>query len=415
MDRMQIGVLYGSRSCEHEVSVISAVQLMKAADPERYEIVPIYISMSGEWFSGAPLLDMKTYHNFDAYQAGLVRVWLDTAAGSGALMTIDPPKGMFGKEKQRLVARLKCVIPVLARHARGGRHPAGNAGDVQHSRTRAPAWRPPPSAWTRVYMKDFFKGCGFPVLDSCRALRSQWETDAQQVIGSIEDTLAYPVFVKPASLGSSIGVSKASNQEELQESLELAFEFDRKVLIEKGLNNPLELNCSVLGYNDDATASEIEMPVTGGDLLSFMDKYLQGEKRVPRAWRPSSASCPRRSNRNSRREYKACPSIFSSVWTVKASCASTLCTIPRPTGSILPKSTPFPARLRFTCGRESGVQIWGADRPDGPMRSKRMKKRTTAITLSPPIFSRKRRWARNTENSAQSSDKGDLRIGAFDN
>ena len=277
MDRMQIGVLYGSRSCEHEVSVISAVQLMKAADPERYEIVPIYISMNGEWFSGAPLLDMKTYQNFDAYQSGLIRVWLDTAAGSGALMTIDPPKGMFGKEKQRLVARLKCVIPVLH-----GMH--GEDGTLQgmlemcnipytSSGVAASA-----VGMDKVYMKEFFKGCGFPVLDSCWKLRSQWETDAQQVIGSIEDTLAYPVFVKPASLGSSIGVSKASNPEELQESLELAFEFDRKVLIEKGLNNPLELNCSVLGYNDDATPSEIEMPVTGGDLLSFMDKYLQGDK-----------------------------------------------------------------------------------------------------------------------------------------
>jgi len=275
MNKKQIGVIYGSRSCEHEVSVISALQLMKAADPARYEIVPIYISMNGEWFTGAPLLDLKTYQNFDGYQAGICRVWLDPAAGSGALMTIDPPKGLFKSEKQRLVARLDCVIPVLH-----GMH--GEDGTLQgmlemcnipytSSGVAASA-----VGMDKTYMKDFYKGCGFPVLESCWALRSQWETDAEKVIEDIEGTLPYPVFVKPASLGSSIGVSKASNRDELRESLELAFSFDRKTLIEKGLENPLELNCSVLGYNDDVLPSEIEMPVTGGDLLSFMDKYLQG-------------------------------------------------------------------------------------------------------------------------------------------
>ncbi|HRX08794.1 MAG TPA: hypothetical protein P5559_06505 [Candidatus Limiplasma sp.] len=127
-------------------------------------------------------------------------------------------------------------------------------------------------------MKDFFRGCGFPVLESVWALRSQWESDSVEVIKKIEEKLQYPVFVKPSSLGSSIGVSKARNFGELRDGLELAFEFDRKVLIEKGLESPIELNCSVLGYNDDVTASPIEMPVLGGDLLSFMDKYLQGGK-----------------------------------------------------------------------------------------------------------------------------------------
>ena len=276
MEKKQLGVIFGSRTSEHEVSIISALQMMKAADPEKYEIVPIYISLRGEWFSGAPLLDIKTYRQFDAHQKGILRVWLDPSAGSGALMTMDPPKGLFGKEKQRLVARLDCVIPVLH-----GMH--GEDGTLQgmlemcnipyaSSGVAASA-----VGMDKTYMKAFFRGCGFPVLDSCWVLRNQWETDALAVIGRIEGQLKYPVFVKPASLGSSIGVSKATNVKELRDALELAFTFDRKALIEKGLNNPLELNCSVLGYNDDVTASEIEMPITGGDLLSFMDKYLQGK------------------------------------------------------------------------------------------------------------------------------------------
>jgi D-alanine-D-alanine ligase len=277
MGKKKLGVIFGSRSCEHEVSIISALQMMKAADPERYEIVPIYISMNGEWFSGAPLQDIKTYQNFDGYREGLVRVWLDPTAGSGALMTVDPTKGLFKPEKQRLVARLDCVIPVLH-----GMH--GEDGTLQgllelcnipyaSSGVAASA-----VGMDKTYMKEFFKGCGFPVLPSCWAKKRQWEADSGKVVGEIEGMLDYPVFVKPASLGSSIGVSKARNRAELLDSLELAFEFDRKALIEKGLENPLELNCSVLGYNDDVTPSEIEMPVTGGDLLSFMDKYLQGGK-----------------------------------------------------------------------------------------------------------------------------------------
>ena len=92
----------------------------------------------------------------------------------------------------------------------------------------------------------------------------------------IEKNLPYPVFVKPASLGSSIGVTRANDRTSLKEALELAFEFDRKTLVEKGLCEPLELNCSVLGYDGAAKASEIEMPISGGDLLTFMDKYGSG-------------------------------------------------------------------------------------------------------------------------------------------
>jgi D-alanine-D-alanine ligase len=114
------------------------------------------------------------------------------------------------------------------------------------------------------------------VLPDSRALREDWEREPDAMIADIEANLPYPVFVKPASLGSSIGVSRAKDRAELKEALTLAFTFDRKALVEKGLTNPLELNCSVLGYGGEARPSEIEMPVTGGDLLSFMDKYLQG-------------------------------------------------------------------------------------------------------------------------------------------
>ncbi len=275
MSKIQLGVMFGSRTCEHEVSIISAVQLMRAADRQLYDVIPIYISKQGEWFTGDALFDIATYSPFLEDKKGLTRVALDLTAGSGALTTIEPAKGLFGKEQQRLVARLDCVIPVMH-----GMH--GEDGTLQgllemcnipyaSSGVGASAM-----GMDKVYMKQFFKGCGFPVLPSCWFLRKAWEADSKKILEEIEKELPYPVFVKPASLGSSIGVSRADDREALTHALELAFDFDRKVLVEKGINDPLELNCSVLGYNGEAQASEIEMPITSGDLLTFLDKYGTG-------------------------------------------------------------------------------------------------------------------------------------------
>ena len=275
MSKLQLGVIYGSRTCEHEVSVISALQLMRAADREKYEVTPIYISMRGEWYTGDPLLDIKTYTGFDPHQKGIMQVQLDVTAGSGALMALEPAKGLFSKASLRMVARLDCVIPVMH-----GMH--GEDGTLQgmlemcnipyaSSGVAASA-----VGMDKVYMKQYFMGGGFPVLPSCWYLRKAYEAAPDAVISGVEQKLGYPVFVKPAMLGSSIGVSRANDRDSLRQALELAFEYDRKALIEKGLDNPLELNCSVLGVDGEAVASEIEMPVTGGDLLSFVDKYIQG-------------------------------------------------------------------------------------------------------------------------------------------
>lgn len=275
MSKLQLGVIFGSRSCEHEVSVISALQLMRAADRQKYDVIPIYISMKGEWFSGDPLLDVQTFTGFDEHQKSICKVQLDVTAGSGALTTTRPAKGLFGHDEVQLVARLDCVIPVFH-----GMH--GEDGTIQgmlemcNLPYASSGVAPSAVGMDKVYLKQFFKGGGFPVLPGCWFLRSDWEDNAEAVMDAVEKELTYPVFVKPASLGSSIGVSKAKDRASLKQAMELALDFDRKVLVEKGLENPLELNCSVLGFGNRAEASEIEMPVTGGDLLTFMDKYIQG-------------------------------------------------------------------------------------------------------------------------------------------
>ena len=126
----------------------------------------------------------------------------------------------------------------------------------------------------KIMMKQFFQGAGLPVLPGLSFTRSSFSVDRETVLNKVEQELGFPVFVKPANLGSSIGVSRADDKESLSDSLELAFEYDRRVLVEKGLDKPIELNCSVMGYDDTVEASPIEMPLNNDEFLDFKDKYL---------------------------------------------------------------------------------------------------------------------------------------------
>ncbi len=273
MEKIQLGVIYGSRSCEHEVSIISALQLMRAVDPEKYDVIPIYISMKGVWYTGEPLKQMSSFTPFQEEAKGIIRVSLDMTPGSGALITWEQSRGLLGSgPKQRVVARVECVIPVLH-----GMH--GEDGTLQGLLEMAnlpyasPGVAGSAVGMDKIIMKRHFKGAGFPVLPGIWFSRSEWEKDREAVIAKTEAEIGYPVYAKPANLGSSIGVSRAENREKLVEALELAFEYDRRVLLEQGLTKPMELNCSVVGFDTEIRASVLEMPVAGGELLDFDQKY----------------------------------------------------------------------------------------------------------------------------------------------
>ena len=128
----------------------------------------------------------------------------------------------------------------------------------------------------KITMKRFFRGCGFPILPACAMTRAEFERDSDQAMDKVEDLLPYPIFVKPACLGSSIGVSRADDRAGLKDALELAFSYDRRVLIEQGLDKPIEVNCSVLGFDGEREASVLEMPNSGAAFLDFSEKYLAG-------------------------------------------------------------------------------------------------------------------------------------------
>ena len=271
--KKQIGVIFGSRSCEREVSIISAVQLMRHADKEKYDIIPVFIDEDGSWYTGDKLSDINIYKPFQPDQQGIIKVIPDLSSGSGALLTIKKGTGLLAKERIEIAARIDVFIIVM--HGLNGEDGTlqglFDLANIPYSSTGVAGSA---IGMDKIMMKQFFRGAGLPVLPGEAITRRQYHQDPAFVLETIEQKLGYPVFVKPANLGSSIGVSKADDRDSLTDSLELAFEYDRRVLVEKGLDKPIELNCSVLGYDDTVEASPIEMPINNDDFLDFRDKYL---------------------------------------------------------------------------------------------------------------------------------------------
>ncbi|MBR2661208.1 MAG: D-alanine--D-alanine ligase [Clostridia bacterium] len=271
--KKQIGVIFGSRSCEREVAIISAVQLMRHADSDKYDVIPVYIDENGSWYTGEKLKDINAYRPFRAEQGGITKVFPDLTAGSGALLKVSKGTGLFSREKVEIVARIDAYIIVM--HGLNGED-GTLQGLMELAKVPYTSTGVAGSAigMDKIMMKQFFRGAGLPVLPGLWFSRSAFERDRDAVLKQVEKELGFPVFVKPANLGSSIGVSRADDSASLADSLELAFEYDRRVLVEQGLDKPIELNCSVLGYDDETEASPIEMPLGNGELLDFSDKYL---------------------------------------------------------------------------------------------------------------------------------------------
>ena len=271
--KKQIGVIFGSRSCEREVAIISAVQLMRHLDREKYDLIPVYIDEKGYWYTGEKLKDINSFRPFRPEQNGVVRVFPDLSSGSGALLTVKKGTGLIRNKKIEIAARVDVYIVVM--HGLNGEDGTLQGllelANVPYTSTGVAGSA---LGMDKIMMKQYFRGAGLPTLPGVWFTRSMFKAQRESVLDRVGTEIGFPVFVKPANLGSSIGVSRADNREALAESLELAFEYDRRVLVEKGLDKPIELNCSVMGYDDEVTASPIEMPVNHDEFLDFKDKYL---------------------------------------------------------------------------------------------------------------------------------------------
>ncbi|HET6683851.1 MAG TPA: D-alanine--D-alanine ligase family protein [Gaiella sp.] len=267
---MNVGVIFGGASVEHDVSVITALQAMEALST-RHTVVPIYVTRSGRWLSGDTLRDLRSYQSGDDPDAPEISRDLS----GGALRERDG-SGVFSRRRREL-GRVDVVLP-----ATHGTY--GEDGSLQGllelcgiayagSSVAASA-----AAMNKALTKAVFHRHDIPTPGSTEVLREEWEHDRDAVATRIAN-LGLPVYVKPVSLGSSIGVSRCADVDEVREALELALELDRVALVEPSVEGAIEVNCAVLGSpGGELRTSATEQPVTQDDLLSFDDKYLRGGK-----------------------------------------------------------------------------------------------------------------------------------------
>ena len=270
--KTRLAVIFGSRACEHDVSIISGLQALYAANTQKYDAFPVYISREGTWFVGDALRKMEFYKKPDW---SAVRPVIPAGKrGKLALVDAQEHKGLFKKSLPDEIADV--VMPVL--HGMNGED-----GTLQGM---LEMWGVPYTSsgvlgsavgMDKIAMKQLFRGCGFPVLDWVGVDRGQWFDEREAILDRVESVLPYPVFVKPANLGSSIGISRADNRQALSDALDVAAAYDRRLLVERGLTKFQEVNCAALGYAHEVDVSETEMPTSWEAFLSFDDKYLRGK------------------------------------------------------------------------------------------------------------------------------------------
>ena len=275
-EQVKVGVFFGSRSVEHEVSVITAQQAMAAMPADLYTPVPVYIAKSGAWYTGDQLLQLERYKDIDRLIAAATRVTMrpDPSSG-GELMEVDARRGLLGGSA-RAVARFDVAMPLV--HGSNGED-----GTLQGLfELAALPYCGCDVASAAVSMdkrlsRTTLRGAGIPVLDDVMVSRRRWTDAVDAVCAELAQRPGFPMYVKPRRLGSSIGVARVESDTQLRDALEVAFGYDTSLLAESAQDASIEINCSVLGWGDDLQVSVCEQPVSKGT-LSYADKYLSGAK-----------------------------------------------------------------------------------------------------------------------------------------
>lgn len=260
---MKIAVFFGGRSCEHDISVITGVQAMAALNRDKYEVFPVYMK-EGAYYTGDVLMDISFYERTDLSKCR--RIWLIDGAFSARIKNI-------------LVKKFVPDAALICCH--GGEGENGCLQGVIES-----ASIPYTSAGTaacgiamdKSLCKTLCDGLMLNTVESVSVFRTDFYKKSEEIFRHIETYLDYPVIVKPSSLGSSIGITRATNREELLNALDTAFAFDKKALVEKALENFTELNCAAVSDGQKVIVSEIEQPISWNAFLTFEDKYVDGGK-----------------------------------------------------------------------------------------------------------------------------------------
>lgn len=270
--KIKIGVIFGGRSVEHEISIITANQAMNSINKERYEIIPIYISKKGLMYTGEELLDLKSYRDLDSLLKKLKQI---TIVNDGEKINIVRfPMKNFGKN---IINTIDIAFPTM--HGTNGED--GTVSGYLEMLNVPYIGCDILSAsvgMDKIMMRRVLKEAKIPSLDYIAFYATDYIKEEEKYIRKVEEELRYPVIVKAGNLGSSVGIKKAKNTDSLREAIEYAMQFSDRIMIENAIVNLKEVNCSVMGDTSNATPSECEEPVGAGEILSYQDKYVSGGK-----------------------------------------------------------------------------------------------------------------------------------------
>lgn len=270
--KTNIGVFFGGRSTEHEISVISASQAMAAIDRDVYDVTPVYVTKEGRWFTGEALTEVSNYRDPKKLLQQCSEVYMRPAYGDSNLYLAR--RKMFGTD---VAAHIDVAIPVL--------HGAnGEDGTIQGlfdliglpfagCDVLASA-----NGMDKITMKMILQACEVPVVDYVWFTDKEWFDNRQEVVDRIESKIGYPVIVKPSNLGSSVGIGRAADRERLVQCVTDATSYSSRIIVEHMVDNLKEINCSVLGDCDEYQTSVCEEPIKSGEILSYEDKYMGGSK-----------------------------------------------------------------------------------------------------------------------------------------
>ncbi|MEG1351112.1 MAG: D-alanine--D-alanine ligase family protein [Bacilli bacterium] len=266
--KIKVGVIFGGESVEHEVSIISAIQAIEKMDNEKYEIIPIYITKDRVWYTGSMLKEIEIYQDMSLINRYAKKVVLYEKSGRFILQN----KGFF----KYTVNEIDLAFPIV--HGtnvedgvlQGYLQSIGIpfvGSDVYASVV----------GQDKVYMKQIFNSEELNVPNYIWFYDNEFKNDKEVILNKV-NKLTYPLIVKPATLGSSVGIGVAKDETEVIEKIEEAIKYDKKILVEEVVNNLKEVNISVLGNYENMSLSEIEEVMTKNNLLTFEDKYIGGSK-----------------------------------------------------------------------------------------------------------------------------------------
>ena len=269
--KLKLAVLFGGKSTEHEISIISAIQAIGHINRDKYDVIPVYITKNNDYYVGEAIDKIEEYtHIPELLKKSTQVIWIKE--GDKVSLYRYPMK-KFGNN---CITQVDIAFPIVH---------GTNVEDGTLQGFLATLGLPVVGCdvlssavgMNKYVMKTVLKDNGIPVLD-CKCYTWKDYEDVDSLVEKIEKAFSYPVIIKPLNLGSSIGIKKANDREGLLEALDLGFEFSKKILVERAITNLKEINCSVVGDYESAKASECEEPINSDEILSFEDKYIGGAK-----------------------------------------------------------------------------------------------------------------------------------------